>query len=264
MDLDAVKRALSLRHAGKTEEALEGFRVLVEKTADFDEKAGVILHEASCLTTLHRYEEAKAALNRARQMSQLAWTGAYADQQEALICMWEGRYEESLETYDRLLSQHPKVATEAEFRDLYESVQAERGIILATLGRTDEALSLLAGALAYKVGDSKKGLILYHLGQCFLTLNNPGDAKTAFAEVAKVCDDRYCILGSRYNLGTIYAQEGAWGKALQELEWCEANLGDDDALRDYIYVWLAKVLATVGRLDEAESYRKLIKSPDIE
>jgi tetratricopeptide (TPR) repeat protein len=264
MDIDALNAALSLRHSGRTEEALEAFRALFEETEDFDEKAGIVLHEASCLTTLQRYEEAKEALNRARRMSRLAWTGAYADQQEALVCMWEGRYEDSLQIYDRLLSQHPKVATDPELRDLYESVQAERGIILATLNRTEDALPLLAGALVYRVSDSKKGLILYHLGQCFLSLNQTKDAKTAFEEVGRVCQDHYCVLGSRYNLGIIYAQEGALGKALQELEWCEANLGGDDALRDYIYVWLAKVLTTAGRTAEAARYRKLIKSPEIE
>jgi tetratricopeptide (TPR) repeat protein len=261
MNKEEIDHALELRRAGQTEQALEAFRALAQTADDPDDKAGAILQEASCLSTLRRYEEAKAGLDRARQATQKEWLHAYADEQEALVCMGEGRYEESLAIYDRVLAKYPFVATDPKYRGLYETVQAQRGILLSTLRRAEEALPILAEALKFDLSEQEHGMVIYNLGQCFLTLNDREQAKTAFEEVAKVCQDRYCVLGSRFNLGVIHAQEGAWAKAIQELHWCEEKEGAQDLPPGVLYGWLAKAHGAIGETAEAERYRKMMYPP---
>src|SRR5208282_2122734 len=98
-------------------------------------------------------------------------------------------------------------------------------------------------------------------GQCFLALKDREQAKTAFEEVAKVCRDRYCVLGSRFNLGVIYAREGAWEKAIQEFRWCEEKGAAEDLPSGLLYAWLAKGLDAIGGTAEAARYRKMTDPP---
>ena len=257
IDMDAVNHAFELRKVGQTEKALEAFRALIASTEDPDDKAGLLMQEASCLAELGHRDEAKAALEQARLVSRKPWLNAYADEQEALISMSEGDYDQSLRIYDGILSQYPFVNEDAAHRGLYESVQVERGIILSTLGRREEALKVLAEALKFDLTEHERGTVIYNIGKCFLALKDQAQAKAAFEEVPMVCQDRDCVLPSRFNLGMIYANEGRLGSALQEFKWCEANGGADELPPGVLYSCLAEVLGAAGVTAEAERYRKL-------
>ncbi len=258
MDMDAVNHALKLRKSGQTEEALEIFRTLIAVTENPDDKAGLLMQEASSLTALGRHEESKAALQRARSYSQKKWLGAYADEQEGLIAMGEGNLEEALRVFDRLLAQNPFVKQDSEYRGLYESVQAQRGILLSSLGRHEEALPVLVEALKFELSEHERGTVVYNIGKCFLALGDRDQARTAFEEVPMVCEDRDCVLPARFNLGMIYAQEGKFGSAVQEFKWCEANGGADEFTPQVLYSWLANVLDAAGVPTEADRYRAMI------
>ena len=258
MDMDAINHAFELRKSGQTEEALEIFRTLIAVTENRDDKAGLFMQEASCLAALGRHEEAKAALDRARLSSQKKWLCAYADEQEALICMGEEKYEEALNIFDRLLTQYPFVRDEADYRGLFESVQTERAILLSTLGRKKEALPLLVDALKFDLSEHERGSVIYNIGQCFLALKDRDQARTAFEEVPMVCQDRDCVLPARFNLGMIYAQEGKFDSALPEFKWCEANGGVEAFPPGVLYSWLADVLDASGLSAEAAGYRAKI------
>ena len=258
MDMDAINHAFELRKSGQTEEALQIFRTLIAVTENRDDKAGLYMQEASCLAALGRHDEAKAALQRARAASQKTWLGAYADEQEALIAMGEGKLEEALRRFDSLLSQYPFVREEAQFRGLFESVQVQRGILLSSLGRHEEALPVLAEALKFDLSEHERGTVIFNIGKCFLALGDRDQARTAFEEVPMVCQDRDCVLPARFNLGMIYAQEEKFGSAVREFKWCEANGGADEFTPRVLYSWLANVLDAAGVPTEADRYRALI------
>jgi tetratricopeptide (TPR) repeat protein len=244
------------------EEGIAEFHALAERAEDPDEKFAAILSEASCLNSVRRFQEARAAVERARQIMRYEEAKAYADKEEAFAYWGERRYKDALRMYNEVLSAFPRVLKVSENRELYEFAQTERGIVLATLGRAEEALPLLEDALTFGISDEKKGDIFYNLGYCFQIMNQPEKAKSAFEQTLRLCTDPIGILGSRYNLATIFAKEGAFGKALQELEWCEAHLADGDLPRDHVYGWLVKVLGAAGRTAEAERYQKLMRAAE--
>ena len=258
MDIEALKHAISIRDSGNQEGALEEFRALIERTEDPIEKASLIRNESNILTALRRFEEAWLSLQRARQIAQDDESKAHSDHQEGLLRSCEGRYEDALRIYDRILSEYPKVLEDVQNRYLYESIQADRGIMLAILGRAEQALPVLEEALTFDLSDEKKGSIFYNLGFCFQIMKQDQKAKSSFEHVCQLSADPRCILGSRYSLGVLYGKEGAWGKALLELEWCEKHFIDGVIPRDYVYGCLVKVLRAVGRPAEAENYRKYI------
>ncbi len=258
MDMDAVNHALELHKSGHTEQALQAFRTLFAVTEEPDDKAGLLMQEASCLADLGQRDEAKAALERARATSRKPWLSAYADEQEALICMGEGEYEQALRIFDGVLSQYPFVKEDAAHRGLYESVQVERGIILSTLGRHEDALKVLTEALKFELSEHERGMVIYNIGKCFLALKDQEQAKAAFEEVPMVCKDRECVLPARFNLGMIYANEGRLGSALREFKWCEANGGAEVLPAGVLYSCIADVLEAAGVTAEGERYRKMV------
>lgn len=258
MDLEALNHAISVRDSGDQEGALEEFRALIEKTADPAEKASLILNETNILTVLRRLPEARLSLQRARQTAEDDFFKANADHQEASLCAYEGRYDDSLRIYDRILSCYLHVLEDVQNRYLYESVQIDRGTVLTMLGRAQEALPLLEKALTYNISDDRKASVLYELGLCFQGIKQDQKAKSAFEHARQLSQDPQRILGSRYSLGVLYGKEGAWGKALLELEWCEQHFVEGVIPRDYVYGCLVKVLRAVGRPAEAEKYRKLM------
>jgi tetratricopeptide (TPR) repeat protein len=258
MDEKRLEGAMALVNSGKVEEGIAEFHALGERSEDPDERFAAFVSEASCLNSLRRYREARAAAQRAREVSRSEAASAYADYEEAFAWRGERRFEDAVRMYDRVLSAFPRILDVSENREIYESAEIGRGIALATLGRAEEALPVLEEALSYAISDEKRGDVFYNLGYCFQIMNQPEKAKSAFEQALRLCTDPIGVLGSRYNLGTIYAKEGALGKALQEFEWCEAHLTDGDLPRDYVYGWLVKVLRAVGRPTEAERYQKLI------
>ena len=258
MDLEALNHAISVRDSGNQEAALEEYRALIKETEDPIDKASLIRNESNVLTALRRFPEARLSLQRARQTAQDDFSNAHADDQEALLCTFEGRHEDALRIYNRILSNYPKILEEVQNRYLYEAVQMGRGTVLAILGRAKEALPLLGEALTYNVTDDRRGWVFYNLGFCFQILKQDQKAKSAFEQARRLSLDANCILGSRYSLGVLYAKEGAWGKALQELEWCEQHFIEGDVPRDYVYGYLVKVLRAVGRPAEADKYLELM------
>jgi len=258
MDQEQLKRASALADLGNVKQAIEEFHALAQRTDDPNEKLAAMVSEASCLNSLRRFSEARAAAQRAKQISNNDASSAYAENEEAFALWGERRYEHALQIYDRIFSRFPRRLRISENRELYEAAVTQRGIILATVGRAQEALPLLEEALAFTISDEKRSDIFYNLGYCFQIMNQPEKAKSAFEQTLRLCTDPVGILGSRYNLGTIYANEGAFDKALHELEWCEAHLGDGDLRPDYVYGWLFKVLRAAGRHAEAERYRERI------
>jgi tetratricopeptide (TPR) repeat protein len=260
MDLDALNHAISVRDSGDQEGALAEFRSLIDKTEDPFERATLIGNEANILIVLHRFAEAKLSLKRARATAQDDSSEAHADYQEALLCIQEGRYSDALHFHERIFRKYPHIVRDPQNRYLYEALQADRGTVLCILGRAQEAIPILEEALTYEISDEKKGRAFYDLGFCYQGTKQDEKAEVAFEQARRLCKDPRVLVGARYSLGALYGKKGQWGKALQELEWCEEHFVNCDVPRDYVYGWLFKVLRAIGRPDEAERYRKLINA----
>ena len=254
--MEALQHAISVRDAGDQETALEEFRLLADKTADPVEKASLILNETNILIALRRFEEAMGSLQRARHIATDESSRAHADCQEALLSMWEGRPKDALRIYRRMLDEYPRFLADPEYRYLKIEVDLNIGVALAFLGRADEAIPRLNEALTYGIPDGRKAWVYYKLGVCFQIKKQEQRAIEAFQKAIQLSSDLDTLVGARYSLGVLYGKEGAWGKALQELEWCEQHFVPCDIPLEWVCACLAKILRAVGRITEAEKYQK--------
>ena len=65
------------------------------------------------------------------------------------------------------------------------------------------------------------------------------------------------IVKTHFYLGVVYFHMRAYGKALQEFEYCEANVSKSTLPRRGLYKWLALVCRNVGREESARKYSQL-------
>ena len=179
---------------------------------------------------------------------------------EAVIYWEERKFKESFGVLNKMLKDYSELLSTPDFRDLYEMIQQRRAILLAEFDRPREARLLLEEALSFQLDAEDKSKLLYYLGVALYNLGDKLGAKTRFLEAPQGRPDDYASISSRFYLGVIYLEEGAYGKALQEFEWVEPRVGLTGIPKDRIYGWLAKAYRITGNTSEAERYEKLASS----
>ena len=182
-----------------------------------------------------------------------------ADFSEAEMRWEEKRLDESLWTLDNILRRYSALLRTPDFRDLYEQVQFRRGILLTGFSRPGEARPLLEEALSFDPGLVDMRQARYYLGVALFHVGEKKAAKARFLEVLPGSDDDYCTILARYYLGIIYAEEGAYAKALLEFEHVEAYASLAHISKDKIYGWLARTYRLLGNSGQAQRYEKLAR-----
>jgi tetratricopeptide (TPR) repeat protein len=259
MDTERFNSAIALRDAGRVEEALQELASLVESTGDPEEKASLVLNEATCLTILGRYAEARDRQREAIQISPAVEILASADFGEAGIRALEGKGAEALDKFNRFLREYATLLARPEHRDLYYQTQMSRGALLVGPGRFQEARALLEECLSFPLAARDRGFVLYNLGACYTNLGQRDAAKAVLLEALQMGLQRSDAVSAHYYLGTIYSAERAYAKALIEFEWCLAHVEEGQVPRKHICGWLASTARTLGMKEDAQRYESLAK-----
>jgi tetratricopeptide (TPR) repeat protein len=257
IDWERFQEAMALRDSGREEEAIRELRAMAQEALDPDEKAAHILGEAVSLLRLGRLDEARKCNRRAADVAVSRGIRARIDFNEAVICWEERKFKESFGVLNKMLKDYSELLSTPDFRDLYEKVHQRRAILLAEFDRQREARPLLEEALSFQLDADDKALLLYYLGVALYKLGDKLGAKTRFLEAQQGRPDDYGSISSRFYLGVIYSEEGAYGKALQEFEWVEPRVSLTGIPKDRIYGWLAKTYRQTGNPSKAERYEKL-------
>jgi tetratricopeptide (TPR) repeat protein len=259
MDQERFSKAMALRDSGNVEGALRQIRALAREAVDPDEKAVHSLAEAVCLERLGRYEEARECNRQAVSISPRDEVRSRADFGEAVLCWEEKRFEESLRILNSILSQYSRLLGTPDFRDLYEQVQFRRGVLLTEFSRPAEARPVLEEAVSFDPGLVDMRRAVYYLGVALFNLGEKEAAKGRFLELSGASDDDYCSISARYYLGIIYAEGGAYAKALLEFERVEPYASLAHISKDKIYGWLARTYRLLGNSGQAQRYEKLAR-----
>jgi tetratricopeptide (TPR) repeat protein len=258
IDQERFQKAMALRDSGREEEAIRELRAMAEESSDPDEKAAHIFAEGVCLLRLGRLDEARKCNRRAADVSVSRGMRARTDSCEAVIYWEERKFKESFGVLDKMLKEYSDLLSTPDFRDLYEMVHQRRAILLAEFGRQREARPLLEEALSFQLDADDKAQLLYYLGVALYTLGDKLGAKARFLEAQQDRPDDYASVSSRFYLGVIYSEEGAYGKALHEFEWVEPRVSLTGIPKDRIYGWLARTYRMTGNTSAAERYEKRV------
>ena len=264
MDLQRFQHAISLLDSGKLEEAASELHSMYEELLDVShEEAGLmLLNEANCLGRLGRpLKECRALLDQASELlGQDATKRALVDSAEASFYMGyvERNPAKALEKFDRVLKQHAEILHDPKQNFLYGEIQLRRGLLLVEFKRFREAKPVMEEVLSLDV--EKNSDFYFDLGRCYTELK---EWNLATPQLLKALDmglseDR--VVRAHFYLGTIHYQQGAHGKALQEFEFCEANLCNTTMPSRVLYKWLALTCRTIGRNESAQRYLQLAAS----
>jgi tetratricopeptide (TPR) repeat protein len=109
MDTARFQHAIALRDAGRAEEALQELSALGRSAIDPQERATLILNEATCLTILGRFDKARERQREAIRISPTVEIRASADFGDAGIAALEGKDAEALDRFDRLLRDYDSI-----------------------------------------------------------------------------------------------------------------------------------------------------------
>jgi tetratricopeptide (TPR) repeat protein len=250
---------MALRDAGKVEEALGELAALGESTSDPEEKAALLGNESTCLVILGRHAEAKEKLALARKIAPETQSRLYLDFAEAGLYLDEGRCDEALEILDNLRRHYNEILSSAGHRDLNERIRVYRATALVALARFGEARRVLEECLRFQLSADDQQHVLYNLGVCCVRLGERERGKRALLEALEKGLHGRNAVSAHYYLGTIYFEEGAYAKALMELEWCLAHVEQGQVPKKHVCEWLASAARALGMKEDAERYDRLAK-----
>lgn len=257
MDTERFQYAIALREAGRVDEALEELTTLRKANTDPDEEASLLLNETRCYRLLGRLTEAKEVLSRAMREAPRDQLWLYLWEEEAILYWHEGERDKALKILERLRADYRELLLTSEHRALRERVQASQGMLLTELGRYRQAKGILRECLSFSPANIDRAGVLHDLGMCFDQLRDRERAKEMFQALLGESQRADLAVTAHYRLGTIYYEEGAYAKALMELEWCLANAKEDEVAKLHIFGWLARTAQRLGLKEEAERYHKL-------
>lgn len=261
MDLERFQRAISMRDAGKLDEAASELRSMYEELRNVaDEEAGLmLLNEANCLSRLGcSLEECKELLNQASELFGDDETKrALVDYEEASFYLnYRNRDSvKALEKFDWVLQQHGEILRQPKQSFLYAETQLRRGLLLVELKRFREARPVMEEVLSLNL--ERDSNFYFMLGICYMELGEAKSAKQYFLRALDMGLPEDRIVKAHFYLGVVYFRLRAYGQALKEFEFCESNISGSALPLRGLYKWLALTCRNVGREDNARKYSEL-------
>jgi tetratricopeptide (TPR) repeat protein len=237
VDSERFQHAMSLRMAGKEQDALQELETLASLATDPCEYSSLLLGQATCLLGLGRVKEARQRwLESARR-----WTNLYTELIDAYLCAEEGKREEAVHKLTRILESYSELG-EPGNEDTYSEASEWLGQQLSWLKRYAEAVQPFKKALAFPETDERKRQLSFYLGICYLQIGNLAEAEQKLTEsLPPKCDDPQWA-EVQFQLGCLYFQQRAYVKAKKAFELCEFFADETNTeLKQKLSGWLADI-----------------------
>jgi tetratricopeptide (TPR) repeat protein len=264
MDVQRFQHAISLLDSGKLDEAASELHSMYEELLDVShEEAGLmLLNEAVCLSRQGQpLEECRALLNQASELL------GKEEAKRALVKYTEGSFymgygnrnpAKALEKFDEVLRRHAGILHEPKENFLYAEIQLRRALMLVELKRFREAKPVMEEVLSLDV--EKDSDFYFDLGICYMELRDSESAKQQFLRALDMGLPKERTIKAHFYLGVVYFRLRAYGQALKEFEFCEANIHGSTLPLRGLYKWLALTCRNVGREENARRYSELARS----
>jgi tetratricopeptide (TPR) repeat protein len=256
MDEQRFQHAISLRDAGKFEDAACELGHMAEGSPDPPEKGLILLNQAVCLS--HVDTQLGSAKKLLREASILLGGDRGV---RALVEFTDASFymgldpKTALAKLDSISRNYSDVLRRPEERGLYGETQLRRGLLLVELKRYRKARPILEEVLALDV--EKNGEFYFSLGLCYLALRETEPAGQQFREALHLGLAEQKLVDCHFYLGVVDFRTKAYAKALQEFEFCRRNHNKTKLPAKTLYKWLAATCTRLFLTDDAERYRQL-------
>jgi tetratricopeptide (TPR) repeat protein len=264
------RTALKLRNKGKYKEALDIFVGIADKEENPLERAGMLLNIVNTLPNSGQLERAKAQLESVRSLlsSSLARDSHHpysryhryltiaADLEDARISEAEGKFNDAIDTIDRLRTEFNTDLQKVQFQELHWAIERERGFALVHIGSTEAALQILEQV---DRADPHDRFTLYYLASCYSYAERYAEARVKIEESISLGLPPDWAGRAHFRLGAACYQLQDYKQAKVELEAAVKTAPPEFIRHEEIWRWLQYTCISLGLKDEAEHYAKLAR-----
>lgn len=247
MNIDGYNRAVVLREAGREEDALREFESLAKLESDAMAKGSLLGQQAMCLWRLGRLKDARQRLSEAI----MYWPNVYTEHQDACLSRAEGNRKEALHKLTLFLNNHGdlKQSSNRDDRHIYFDALATLGFCSYELGQYAEAVGPLEEALSFFEDNDRRKKLSHFAGRCHSERGNLQMAEDRLLEGLPADPRDPWWLHGQYALGCLYFRRGAYHKAREAFEICEARADEMDSdFKTNIAAWLVKLRSASERI----------------
>jgi tetratricopeptide (TPR) repeat protein len=236
MDWERVRSAMSLREAGRPEEALRDLEALVSMATDEQERSSLFLSQSRCLFDMGCLKEARQCWTEAAAR----WDNLYVQLVDAYLCAEEGKSEEAISKLMLLLERYDNELRESGNDNFFTEAYEKLGYLLFASERHAEAIQPLKNALTFPQTVERKRQLCLYIGISYLeTLDLPAAERSLIESVPSQREDPQWAK-AHYQLGRLYFQRAAYTQAKEAFECCEF-FANDRQMKESVSIWLARI-----------------------
>ena len=211
---------MKLGKVGRLDEAARGSEALAARAESDDDRASLLTGALVFSARLGRLADARRILGRLMPLEvsdpEVRLNAEFC---EPCLLIQEGRAEEAIAAFRKMLQLHHDALHEDRFRYLYEDIQCRTGLALVSVARFAEALPILREAVDF-TSDKAAGEqeVRYALAVCYEETSDPEAAKHEYHAVIAFNAKSDFAERARYRVARIYMMTGGLAQARKLLD----------------------------------------------
>jgi tetratricopeptide (TPR) repeat protein len=225
------------------------------------EKAFLLLGKSTAHAIVGQLEDSRHSLAEARRIAPVDnhIFQLHADFGDACIYEAECRFQESVDSFDRMLTKYAQQLQDSQNRYLYEEIQYRRGMALVRLDRFEEALPILRETESFELSNEDRSNLFCHIGICHHRLRNDEMALSYFLRARELGVRKDWQAYFYYHLGYTYYRLRDFAQAKKEFIAAEQEFkaSDPSPSLSQVYQMLAYTSKALGQKADAELYSRM-------
>lgn len=165
--------------------------------------------------------------------------------------------EEAFVRLTSVLSSYSERLSRPDMRFMYEDIQLRRGFDATSIGKFEDALSILKECLSFDLKATDKSAVLSDLGRCYSEIKEYESARDCFLRAVEIGLTKQSEKDVHLHLAIACAHIGLYHDAKREFQLCEEKAGEYGCEIRKIYGWLSWVCGRLGERAESTRYASL-------
>jgi tetratricopeptide (TPR) repeat protein len=251
-----LEKALVLRRLGNYAEALLEFETLELVSERPQEIATLMFFEVTCLTDMGKADEAQRRLLQVQKQYLTLANQIDYEYELARIQRSQGRFQEALDQVSKTRGLVADLAEVEVARELTQSLETLRGILLAELQRCEEAIPILKDVCLEDAGWAEAQM---KLGDCHYSKRSYREAIDCYLRVVSKRKEVHAFFedAATRNIGYAYYDSGDPSNAVDYLTRVVHSYDDSPGLKTELLSILALAYSQLGKIREAQKFRQL-------
>jgi tetratricopeptide (TPR) repeat protein len=255
-DWQRFARAVTLREDGDIAGALQEFRVVEAAATSDADRALVMLNEVECLTEQKNYDAASSLLNKAKHLDNGPFVIMSTGLTEGDLLLKAGKPGDALRVIEQTLQYVETRPDRHEFAFISDRLRIGRAFARAELRQFDEAICELRELLPKAPDADLQSRTRLYLGQCLFHVGRPEEA---LRELSGALTNAPPDVSAKayHSMGVIEFNNRNYGVALQHLQAAERRQTALDYPPLELYRLISECFSALGDNARSGEYARL-------